>query len=88
MPQLADRFADNWTPDFSWWLRDGAGNWHVATAGERWAFWDGPQAFGLQLTPPLTAVPDMAEVMVTGPATRARATVPIRPDPAPSDDDT
>ena len=34
MPQLADRFAHNWTPGFSWWLRDGAGNWHVATAGE------------------------------------------------------
>ena len=45
MPQLADRFAHNWQPGFSWWLRDGAGNWHVATAGEPWASWDGPQAF-------------------------------------------
>ena len=71
----------NWTPGFSWWLRDGAGNWHVATAGEpRW-FLDGTQAFRLRLTPPLAAVPDAAEVAVTGPATRVRATIPIRPAP-------
>ena len=88
MPQLADRFAHNWKPGFSWWLRDGAGNWHVATAGEPWASWDGPQAFRLRLTPPLAAVPDAAEVVVTGPATRVRATVPIRPAPATSEDDT
>jgi len=88
MPQFADRFAHNWQPGFSWWLRDGAGNWHVATAGEPWASWDGPQAFGLRLTPPLAAVPDAAEVVVTGPATRVRATVPIRPAPAASEDDT
>jgi hypothetical protein len=74
MPQLMDRFDRNWTPGFSWWLRDGAGNWHVAMAGEpRW-FLDGTQAFRLRLTPPLVAVPDAAEVVVTGPATRVRAT--------------
>jgi hypothetical protein len=88
MPQFADRFAHDWQPGFSWWLRDGAGNWHVATAGEPWASWDGPQAFGLRLTPPLAAVPDAAEVVVTGSATRVRATVPIRPAPAASEDDT
>ena len=37
------------------------------------------QAFQLRLTPPLAAIPDAAEVVVTGPATRLRATVPIRP---------
>ncbi len=88
MPRLADRFAHNWQPGFSWWLRDGAGNWHAATAGEPWASWDGPQAFGLRLTPPLSTVPDAAEVVVTGSATRARAMVPIRPAPATSEDDT
>ena len=77
MRQLMDRFDRNWTPGFSWWLRDGAGNWHVATAGEpRW-FLDGTQAFRLRLTPPLAAVPDAAEIVVTGPATRVRATIPI-----------
>jgi hypothetical protein len=81
MPLLMDRFDRNWTPGFSWWLRDGAGNWHVANAGRpRW-FLDGTQAFRLQLTPPLAAVPDTAEIVVTGPAMRVRATIPIRPAP-------
>lgn len=39
------------------------------------------QAFGLRLTPPFAAIPDAAEVVVTGPARRVRATVPIRPAP-------
>ncbi len=77
MPQLTGRFAHNWTPGFSWWLRDGAGNWHVATAGEPYTFEDGTQAFRLRLTPPIAAVPDAAEVLVTGPAARVRATIPI-----------
>jgi hypothetical protein len=87
MPPLTDRFAHNWKPGFSWWLRDGAGNWHVATADQPWTAGDGTQAFRLRLTPPLAAVPDAAEVVVTGPATRVRVTIPIRPAPATSDDD-
>jgi hypothetical protein len=79
MPPLAERFAYDWTPGFSWWLRDGTGNWHVGTAAERCMLGDGMQAFGLRLAPPLAAVPDAAEVVVTGPATRVRAMVPIRP---------
>ena len=79
MAPLADRYQWNWTPGFSWWLRDGTGNWHVAAAGEPHTFGDDIQAFRLRLTPPLDAVPDTAEVVVTGPATRIRATVPIRP---------
>jgi hypothetical protein len=87
MPPLTDRFAHNWKPGFSWWLRDGAGNWHVATADQPWTAGDGTQAFRLRLTPPLAAVPDAAEVVVTGPATRVRTTIPIRPAPVTSDDD-
>ena len=84
MPRLAGRFAWNWTPGFSWWLRDSAGNWHVGTPGEPdtygdgmslYSFGDGMQAFWLRLTPPLTAAPDAAEIVVTGPATQVRATV-------------
>ena len=30
MPRLAEWFGYDWTPGFSWWVRDGAGNWHVA----------------------------------------------------------
>jgi hypothetical protein len=79
MPRLADRFQWDWTPGFSWWLRDSAGNWHVATAGEPCTLEDGMQAFWPRLIPPLATVPDAAEVVVTGPATRARATVTVRP---------
>jgi hypothetical protein len=32
----------------------------------------------LRLTPPLAAVPDTAEIVVTGPATRVRVTVPVK----------
>jgi hypothetical protein len=78
MPRLAEWFAYDWTPGFSWWVRDSAGNWHVATAGEPWTSGDGMQAFQLRLTPPLAAIPDAAEVVVTGPATRVRAKVSIR----------
>jgi hypothetical protein len=78
MPRLADRYQWNWTPGFSWWLRDSTGNWHVATAGEPLTLDDDMQAFRLRLTPPLATLPDAFEVEVTGPAARARATVPVR----------
>ena len=78
MPPLAERFAYNWQPGFSWWLADDTGNWHVAAAGEPCTYGDGAQAFQLQLTPPLAAVPDVAEVVVTGPTTRVRAAIPVR----------
>ena len=77
MPQVTGRFEHDWTPGFSWWLRDGAGNWHMATTDEQLTGGDGTQAFWLRLTPPLAAGPDAAEVVVTGPATRVRATIPI-----------
>jgi hypothetical protein len=85
MPPLAGRFAWNWTPGYSWWLRDSAGNWHVGSPGEPdtygdgmslYSFGDGMQAFWLRLTPPLTAPP--AEIVVTGPATQVRATISDR----------
>jgi hypothetical protein len=77
MPLLAERFAWNWQPGFSWWLADSTGHWHVGTPGEPCTSEDGTQAFQLRLTPPLAAVPDTAEIVVTGPATRVRVTVPV-----------
>jgi hypothetical protein len=77
LPPLADRFQYNWAPGFSWWIADGGGNWHVGTAGEPWTFGDGTQAFRLRLTPPLTAVPDALEVVLTGPSTRVRVGFPV-----------
>jgi hypothetical protein len=88
MPQLTDRFAHNWTPGYSWWLRDTARNWHVATADEPCPFGDGLQAFRLQWTPPVPAVPGPVQVVVTGPATRVRATIPIHPKPGTREPDT
>ena len=78
----------DWAPGLSWWLRDSSGNWHVAMADEprmpddgmqAYTLDDGMQAFWLRLTPPLATIPDAAEIIVTGPATRARATVPVHP---------
>jgi hypothetical protein len=77
MPQLTDRFAHDWTPGFSWWLHDGTGNWHIGMATAPWSFGDGLQTFWLRWTPPLALVPGPAEVVVTGPSTRARATISI-----------
>jgi len=88
LPRLTTRSAWDWTPGFSWWLRDGAGNWHVATtAGEPCTLGEGLQAFWLRLTPPLSPSPTPplspplapalgpAEIIVTGQVTRVRATV-------------
>jgi hypothetical protein len=82
LPRLTTRSAWDWTPGFSWWLRDGAGNWHVATtAGEPCTLGEGLQAFWLRLTPPLgpplDPVPGPAEIIVTGQTTRTR--VPVLP---------
>ena len=88
LPRLARRYHWDWTPGLSWWLRDSSGNWHVATADEpripddgmqAYTLDDDMQAFWLRLTPPLATVPDAADIVVTGPATRARATVPVHP---------
>jgi hypothetical protein len=88
MPGLARRYQWDWTPGLSWWLRDSTGNWHVAMADEPRIPDDGMQActlddsiqvFWLRLTPPLATISDAAEIVVTGPATRARATVPVQP---------
>ena len=63
--------------------RDSCGNWHVAMADEppmpdggmpTYTLDDGMQAFWLRLTPPLATISDAAEIVVTGPATRVRAT--------------
>jgi hypothetical protein len=84
--RLARRYQWDWTPGLSWWLRDSSGNWHVVMADEprmpddgmqAYTLDDGMQAFWLRLTPPLATISDAAEIVVTGPATRVRATVPV-----------
>jgi len=82
------RYQWDWTPGLSWWLGDSSGNWHVAMADEprvpddgmqAYPLDDGMQVFWLRLTPPLATIPDAAKIVVTGPATRIRATVPVHP---------
>jgi hypothetical protein len=73
-----------WDMGFSWWLRDGAGHWHVAVPDgaaklEAAPLESGEAAFSLRLTPPLAAPPDTLEVVVRGRSARLRAIVPVRP---------
>jgi hypothetical protein len=88
LPRLASRYQWNWTPGLSWWLRDSAGNWHVATADEprvpnddmpAYLLDDGLQVLWLRLTPPLSQplapAPGTAEIIVTGMTAQARATI-------------
>ena len=88
LPRLARRYQWDWTPGLSWWLRDSAGNWHVATADEfrvpdigtpAYMFDDGMQVLWLRLTPPLVPATGPAEIVVTGPATQVRAAVTVHP---------
>ena len=71
-------------PGFSWWVRDDAGSWHVARETGRsevspgLAGGSGWEVGWLRLTPPLRGCPEAIEVVVTGPATRVRAVVPVR----------
>jgi hypothetical protein len=71
-------------PGFSWWIRDDAGNWHVARETGRsevspgLAAGSGWEVRWLRLTPALRGCPDAIEVVVTGPAARVRAVVPVR----------
>jgi hypothetical protein len=84
LPLRTARYTDRWLPGFSWWLRDRAGHWHLGTPGLPDTVGDGLQAFWLQWTPPLAADPGPAEVVVTGPATRVRATLAIPAGPGPA----
>lgn len=83
--------APGWDPGYSLWVRDAAGTWHVALETGRNGVAPGlPGGSGwevrwLRLTPPLRGFPETVEVVVTGPATRTRAVVPVREGPAMAD---
>jgi hypothetical protein len=59
----------------SWWVRDGAGHWHLGTETDMGR--TGMIAFRVRLTPPLRARPEAIEVEVTGRRGSVRAVVPV-----------
>ena len=79
------RTPPRWGQDFSWWVRDAAGGWHVGTMSaemDDWSYHDGVTV--IRLTPPLPApagAPEL-ELELTGPATQVRVTLPDEPPPA------
>jgi hypothetical protein len=77
-PELTERFTRPWYPWFSWWVRDSAGDWHVAVIAEPSARSAGETSFRLRLVPPLAGGQDTIEVVVTGASARIRAVVPLR----------
>ncbi len=70
----------------SWWVRDGAGDWHLGVVSDPHALQPslamGFEAapFRVRLTPPLLTRPDRIEVEVTGRTARARVVAPVGTD--------
>ncbi|HZR49053.1 MAG TPA: hypothetical protein VFB06_06000 [Streptosporangiaceae bacterium] len=68
------RARAHWGTGFSWWIRDGAGGWHVAGIAEeldQWGYRD--VVLRMPLTPPLPVPADVTELILTGPARRVHA---------------
>jgi hypothetical protein len=85
LPKLAERFGPGWRPGFSWWVRDGAGHWHLGVMAGR----DDPPAgeaeLLLRLVPPIAVTPEAIEVLVGASSAADRAVVPVRAAPAMAD---
>jgi hypothetical protein len=61
----------------SWWMRDNAGHWHVATVNEWTHDGTGESRFGMHVYPPLGRAVTSLELVVTGTGTRLRAHLPV-----------
>jgi hypothetical protein len=61
---------------FSWWARDDAGRWHVATHGG-YSYGSGQVDVDLQFVPPLHPTAQSLDIFVVGPASQAAVTVPL-----------
>lgn len=85
LPQLAERFAPGWQPGFSWWVRDGAGNWHLGVMAGRDAPPGGEAEFRVRLVPPLAVTSQAIEVLVSASSAAVRAVVPVLAAPAMAD---
>ena len=85
LPELAERFGPGWRPGFSWWVRDGAGHWHLGVMAGRGDPPAGEAEFLLRLVPPLAVTPEAIEVLVGANSAAVRAVVPVRAAPAMAD---
>ena len=85
LPELAERFGPGWRPGFSWWVRDGAGHWHLGVMAGRGDPQAGEAEFLLRLVPPLAVTPGEIEVLVGASSAAVRAVMPVRPAPAMAD---
>jgi hypothetical protein len=78
LPNLAERFGPGWRPGFSWWVRDGTGNWHLGVMAGRSDPSAGEAEFLLRLVPPLAVTPEEIEVLVGASSAAVRAVMPVR----------
>ena len=85
LPELAERFGPGWRPGFSWWVRDGAGHWHLGVMAGLGDPPAGQAGFLLRLVPPLAVTPEAIEVLVGAGSAAVRAVVPVRAAPAMAD---
>jgi hypothetical protein len=63
----------------SWWVKDSAGNWHVAVAREPDFLAGDDVALAMTLSPPLISAHDVLELVVTGATTRVHTRIPVHP---------
>jgi hypothetical protein len=79
LPSDGDRqpFGLPWIDWFPWWLRDGAGQWHLAVVESYDTEENGFVTLGLGVIPPLARPVAKVEVIVSGRAARLRATVGV-----------
>ena len=85
LPRLAERFGPGWRPGFSWWVRDGAGHWHLGVMAGRGDSPASEAEFLLRLVPPLAVTPGEIEVLVGANSEAVRAVMPVRAAPAMAD---
>ena len=63
----------------SWWVKDSAGNWHVAVAREPDFLAGDDVALAMTLSLPLISAHDVLELVVTGASTRVHTRIPVHP---------
>jgi hypothetical protein len=65
-----------WIQWFPWWIRDNAGQWHVAAFESFMGSQPEPVRFTLSVVPPVPASVTWLDVIISGPSQRARLRLP------------